>query len=192
MNAKTVYVSKPTWGNHKKIIDRCGFTDIREYKYYNPANNSLDFVGLIDDLQVTPEGSVVLLHACAHNPTGVDPNKDEWKGICDIVQKRKLIPVFDLAYQGFVSGDPDTDAWAVRYFVAKGLELFICQSFAKVFGLYNERCGCMSIVCKNSTIAMHVLSQLKAIIRPMYSNPPNHGARIVTIILSNPTLVCEW
>lgn len=192
LKSKTVYLPKPTWANHKKILAMSGFDDVREYAYFSPTTKGLDILGMIDSLQSAPDGSVIVLHACAQNPCGADPSKDEWKTIADVVEKKKLIVVFDMAYQGFVSGDPNIDAWAVRHFVNRGLELFLCQSFAKIFGIYNERCGNLSVVCKNSEIAMHVLSQLKAIIRPMYSNPPNHGARIVSTILNNAALNTEW
>jgi len=149
-------------------------------------------VGLLKDLEEAPEQSIVLLHCSAQNPCGVDPSNDEWKAIADVVVKRKLMCVFDLAYQGFVSGDPDTDAWSLRHFENRGLELFFCQSFAKIFGLYNERVGNLGVICNDSTLAMNVKSHLKAFIRPMYSNPPNHGARVVSTILNNKALNAEW
>jgi len=189
---RTVYISKPTWGNHKKIIQHSGFTDIREYRYFNPQTNGLDLAGMLEDLQAAPENSVVLLHGCAHNPCGVDPNKEEWPQIYEVVKNKKIFVIFDVAYQGFVSGSPEEDAWAVRDFVAKNMEMLICQSFAKIFGIYNERAGAVTAVCRTSSEAMNTLSQLKTIVRPMYSNPPNHGARIVATILNNPALESEW
>jgi len=191
-SVKTAYVSKPTWGNHKKMLAHAGYDDVREYRYFDPATNGLDITGMLADLAAAPEGSIIVLHGCAHNPCGVDPNHDEWKQIADIVESRKLFTIMDCAYQGFVSGDPDQDAWAIRYFLERGIEMFICQSYAKNFGLYNERCGNLTVVCVNSATAMNVFSQLKAIIRPWYSNPPNHGARIVATILNNDALFAEW
>lgn len=189
---KTVYVSQPTWGNHKKISLHAGFTDVREYAFYDSNTKGMNIQGLVADLDAAPEQSIVVLHGCAHNPCGVDPSKDEWRQIADVVEKKRHLCVFDFAYQGFVSGDPDEDAWSLRHFAERGLELFFCQSFAKIFGLYNERVGNLGIVCKDSQVAMHVKSQLKAFIRPMYSNPPNHGARIVSTILNNKALENEW
>jgi len=189
---KTAYVSKPTWGNHKNMLKHAGYSDLREYRYYNPATKGLDITGMLSDLNDAPEGSLFVLHACAHNPSGVDPNHEEWKQIADVIEKKKHFTIFDNAYLGFVSGDPDTDAWAVRYFVQRGMEMIIFQSFAKNFGLYNERCGNVTVVCANKEIAMNVRSQLKAIVRPLYSNPPNHGARIVATVLNNDALCGEW
>eukprot|EP00794_Sanderia_malayensis_P005638 gene5638-6334_t len=189
---QTVLISKPTWGNHRKICLTAGYKDIREYKYVDPKTNGLDIEGMLEDLRSAPEGSVVIMHACAHNPSGVDPSKDEWQRIADVIMEKKHFPFFDMAYQGFVSGDPDTDAMAIRMFVKRGFELMCSQSFAKIFGIYNERAGNLCFVCKDSKIAQAVHSQLCALIRPMYSNPPNHGARIVATILNNPALTAEW
>jgi len=190
--SKTIFISKPTWGNHRKLSVHSGYQDIREYRYYNAKTNGLDLEGMISDLREAPEGSVVLLHACAHNPTGVDPNKEEWTKIADVIEERKHFTIFDMAYQGFASGDPDKDAFGVRHFAERGMEFFCAQSFAKIFGLYNERIGNTFCVCKDSKSADAVKSQLAAIIRPMYSNPPHHGARIVATILNNPALTAEW
>lgn len=189
---KTAYISKPTWGNHKKMLDHAGYSDLREYTYYNAETRGFNLEGMLADLEEAPEGSVIVLHACAHNPSGVDPSHDEWVKIADVMEKKKHLTIFDAAYQGFVSGDPDSDAWAVRYFVQRGFEMLIFQSFAKNFGLYNERCGNVTVVCANNEVAMNIQSQMKAIIRPWYSNPPNHGARIVATVLNNPALREEW
>ncbi|XP_065071373.1 aspartate aminotransferase, cytoplasmic-like [Rhopilema esculentum] len=190
--SKTAYVSSPTWGNHNKIFAQVGYEDIRSYRYFNPKNNGLDIEGMIEDLRNAPNGSVIVLHACAHNPTGVDPSKDEWQQIANVIQEKNHFTIFDMAYQGFATGDPDTDARAVRYFAERGLEFLCGQSFAKIFGLYNERIGNLFLVCKESSVAAAFQSQMAAIIRPMYSNPPNHGARIVATILNNPALTAEW
>ncbi|XP_066920450.1 aspartate aminotransferase, cytoplasmic-like [Clytia hemisphaerica] len=189
---KSVYVPKPTWGNHKKIAIHAGFNDIKEYAYFDPNTKSLDINGAIRDLEAAVEGSIVIFHGCAQNPCGVDPSEDDWKAFGQVVVRRKLICVMDFAYQGFVSGDPDVDAFSLRHFESLGVELFFCQSFAKIFGLYNERIGNLGVVCNDSTLAMNVKSHLKAFIRPMYSNPPAHGARIVATILNNKALDSEW
>lgn len=191
-SCKTIYLPKPTWGNHRKLALHAGFTDLREYRFYNEANKGLDIAGMLADLEAAPDSSIVLVHLCAQNPCGVDPSQEEWKSIAEVAQKKKLLCVFDMAYAGFVTGDPDDDSWALRHFAGLGMEVVFCQSFAKIFGLYNERAGNLGFVCKDSTIAMNITSQLKAIIRPMYSNPPNHGARIVSTILNNPVLNAEW
>jgi aspartate aminotransferase len=185
------YGSKPTWGNHKAIFNDCR-VEYREYRYWNTKTNSLDMAGLLEDLKNAPEKSVIVLHACAHNPTGMDPTADEWKQIADVIRAKKHVPFFDSAYQGFASGDLDRDAFAVRYFASEGFEMIIAQSYAKNFGLYAERAGCVSVVCSTADAAAAAASQLKLIVRPMYSNPPKHGALIVQTVLSNPELYQEW
>ena len=142
--------------------------------------------------QNAPEGAIVLLHACAHNPTGVDPTPDQWKAISDIVKEKKLFPFFDMAYQGFASGSTARDAFAVRHFVEQGHQLALSQSFAKSMGLYGERVGAFSLVTADPEEKARVESQLKILIRPMYSNPPINGARIVNTILSDKDLYQEW
>jgi aspartate aminotransferase len=143
---------------------------------------------MVKDIKAMPEGSCVLLHACAHNPTGMDPNLEQWKQISDIVKEQKLLPFFDCAYQGFASGNAKTDSAAVRMFVEDGHLLAMVQSFSKNFGLYGHRIGALSVVGGSEDEAKRVVSQMKTVIRPMYSNPPRHGARIVSTILSDPKL----
>jgi len=189
---ETIYVSKPTWGNHHLLFKNTGFKNIREYRYWNQEELCLDIKGLMEDLSNAPENSIILLHACAHNPTGCDPTQDQWKQIADLMEEKKLFPFFDSAYQGFASGDLEKDAWAVRYFVQRGFELFCAQSFAKNFGLYNERVGNLTIVSNNTNKPALIKSQMALIVRGMYSNPPGHGAKIVSYILSNPDLCDEW
>jgi len=152
----------------------------------------LDLNGMLEDLRKAPENAVVILHAVAHNPTGVDPTQEQWKEIAKVVEERKLFPLMDSAYQGFASGDLDRDGWAVRYFVERGFELLCCQSFAKNFGLYNERVGNITLVTKNPENLARVQSQITLLIRGMYSNPPQHGARIVATALNDPSLFEEW
>lgn len=193
-HSEVIYISNPTWGNHKKMLLATGYKaeNIKDYRYFDKATKGLDFQGMWEDLENAPDNSIILLHACAHNPTGVDPDQEQWQRIAEIMKRKKLFPLFDIAYQGFVSGDPDEDAWAVRYFVSQGFEMVIGQSFAKNFGLYNERAGHTCVVTTDNETAERIRSQLKAIIRPMWSNPPNHGARIVATILNNPAHAAEW
>lgn len=188
---KTIWAPSPTWGNHGQIFKYAGL-DMKQYRYYDKSTCGFDSKGAFEDINKIPEKSIVLLHACAHNPTGVDPKSEHWKEISQIMKKRKLFPFFDMAYQGFASGDIDRDASAVRHFLQDGHEIALAQSFAKNMGLYGERAGAFSIIAGSSDEAQKVLSQIKIIIRPMYSNPPIHGARIVSEILTNPELRKLW
>uniref|UniRef100_A0A0E0GE32 Aspartate aminotransferase n=1 Tax=Oryza nivara TaxID=4536 RepID=A0A0E0GE32_ORYNI len=186
-----VLISSPTWGNHKNI-----FNDAKvpwsEYRYYDPKTVGLDFQGMIADIQAAPDGSFVLLHGCAHNPTGIDPTPEQWEKIADVIQEKKHMPFFDVAYQGFASGSLDEDASSVRLFVQRGLEVFVAQSYSKNLGLYAERIGAINVVCSTPEVANRVKSQLKRLARPMYSNPPIHGARIVANVVGDPTMFGEW
>lgn len=190
-HSKTIYVPTPTWGNHIPLFKDSGL-DVKFYRYFDKKTVGLDFEGLKEDLQNAPEGAIVLLHACAHNPTGVDPTQSQWKDISDIVAEKKLFPFFDMAYQGFASGSTDRDAFAVRYFVSQGHQIALSQSFAKNMGLYGERVGAFSLTTASEEERKRVDSQLKIIVRPMYSNPPLHGAHIANTILSDPELYQEW
>jgi len=187
-----VYVSDPTWGNHYGILRKIGYNDIRKYRYWDAKTKGLHINGFLEDLEDAPEYSIVILHSCAHNPTGVDPTMEQWKEVAKVCKRRNLFPFFDCAYQGFASGDPDADAWAPRYFVEQGFELFASQSFSKNFGLYNERAGNLTLVMRNPSVVSRALSQIELIIRTMYSNPPNHGARIVSTALNNLAFRQEW
>jgi aspartate aminotransferase len=191
-NAPCVYFSKPTWGNHLDIFRRAGFSDIREYPYYKEQTRGLDFEGFIGALEQAPANSIIVLHACAHNPTGVDPTPQQWEQIADVIARRDLFPYFDSAYQGFATGDLENDAEAIRMFVRRGFQMLISQSFAKNCGLYGERIGALHVVCSDVETTNKVLSQVKLVIRPMYSNPPLHGALIVSKILSDPALKEGW
>jgi len=193
LGATTVYVSEPTWGNHNLIFKYAGYSQIKKYRYWNAAECALDINGMLEDLKAAPKGAVIVLHACAHNPTGIDPTKEQWKEIADVVEEKGLVPFFDSAYQGFASGDLDADAWSVRYFVEeRKMELLCSQSFAKNFGLYNERPGNLTVVVNNKDVVPPVKSQLTLVARGMYSNPPAHGARIVEKVLNDPELYQEW
>lgn len=190
---KTIfYFSKPTWENHRLVFLNAGFKEAREYRYWHEETRALDIEGLLEDLRNAPEGAVVILHACAHNPTGCDPTQEQWGEIAKVVKERKLFPFFDSAYQGFASGDLDKDAWAVRFFVNQGFEIFCAQSYAKNFGLYNERTGNLTVVSNNLANVAPLKSQITLTIRGMYSNPPSHGARIVAHVLNNNELFDQW
>ncbi|KAK4879870.1 hypothetical protein RN001_008016 [Aquatica leii] len=186
------YYSSPTWENHTLVFNNAGFEQGRSYRYWSAEARGLDLSGMLEDLSNAPEKSVIILHACAHNPTGCDPTQEEWEKIADVIEEKKLFPLFDSAYQGFASGDLEKDAWAVRYFVSRGFELFCTQSFAKNFGLYNERIGNLTVVMNDSEFVLTTKSQFTLVIRGMYSNPPSHGANIVANVLNNPSLFEQW
>lgn len=190
-NATTMYVPTPTWGNHHNIFRDVGLPTTN-YAYLNDSATGLDFDAMLASIAEAPAGSVFLLHACAHNPTGIDPTLDQWKQISAAMSAKGHFPFFDCAYQGFASGNADTDAAAIRMFVEDGHRIMLAQSYAKNFGLYGERIGCLSMVCDNADESDKVLSQLKTIIRAAYSNPPIHGAHIVKTILSDPALEKQW
>ncbi|KIM48153.1 hypothetical protein M413DRAFT_439876 [Hebeloma cylindrosporum] len=190
-HSKAIYLPAPTWGNHIPLFGDSGL-EVRKYRYFNKETVGLDFEGLKADLKAAPEQSIVLLHACAHNPTGIDPTPEQWAEISDIVKEKKLFPFFDMAYQGFASGSTAKDAFAVRHFVSQGHQIALAQSFAKNMGLYGERVGAFSLTTADPAEKARVDSQLKIIIRPMYSNPPLHGARIANAILNNADLYTQW
>ncbi|SGY78653.1 BQ5605_C008g04908 [Microbotryum silenes-dioicae] len=189
--AKEIYVPAPTWGNHIPVMKDSGL-EVKYYSYYDKKTVGLDFEGLKKDMQNAPNKSIFLLHACAHNPTGIDPTKEQWKEISNIMKEKEHFPLFDSAYQGFATGSVDTDAFALRHFVSEGHSPALCQSFAKNMGLYGERVGAFSIVCSSAEEKARVDSQIKILVRPMYSNPPVHGARIAGTILSDPKLYHQW
>lgn len=191
MKGSKVLIPKPTWSNHHNIWRDAG-VEKAEYRYYKPETRGLDYDGMMEDLDKAPNGSLVLLHACAHNPTGVDPSTEQWAGISTLMKKKKHFPFFDMAYQGFASGDCDRDAASIRQFVADGHQVGLSQSYAKNMGLYGQRAGCFSIVCDNAKEVAAVESQMKAVARAMYSNPPLHGALLVTTILSDDGLKGQW
>ncbi|OUM55185.1 hypothetical protein BVG19_g4675 [[Candida] boidinii] len=195
-NNDNVLVPNPTWANHIAILEKSGLkTD--KYKYYNFINNGFDKDGMLQDLSNAANGSIVLLHACCHNPTGVDPNLNDWDDILDKISEKKLLPILDMAYQGFGSGNPITDLNILFKFneaVVNGKlsNFMLSQSFAKNMGLYGERVGSLSIITKDSDESVRVKSQLEKIIRPLYSSPPSHGSKLVEIILSNETIYNQW
>jgi len=186
-----IYVSSPTWGTHNSIMSHAE-VPCKPYRYWDANTKGLDIDGMLADLEGAPDGSIIMLHAAAHNPTGVDPTKEQWDKIREVCTKKMHLCWFDSAYQGYASGDLDKDAYATRSFAEADLPLFVSQSFAKNFGLYGERAGTLSMTCCSSEAVTNVLSQLDIIIRNIYSNPPKHGAYIVKTILSNPELEKEW
>ncbi|PHJ24601.1 aspartate aminotransferase [Cystoisospora suis] len=184
-------MSDPTWPNHPNIFKKAGMK-VEIYPYWNPATCGVDFDGMKACLAKAPAHSCLLLHACAHNPTGVDLTEDQWREVLKICREKSLIPILDIAYQGYATGDLLRDSFSTRLFCEENFEFFVCQSFAKNLGLYGERVGMLHIVCKTAERARVVLSQVKKVIRPMYSSPPLHGARIVSRILNDPALKTSW
>lgn len=188
----SIFIPNPTWANHRAIFENVGLT-VKTYPYFDAETSGLDFEGLMKTLNTeAKQGDIILLHACAHNPTGVDPNHEQWKQIGEIVKSRKLFAFFDGAYQGFASGDLDADAWSVRHFMTLDIELLVCQSFSKNFGLYGQRAGALHVVASNQTTKKHIASQLSKFQRSEISNPPAYGARIVAKTLNDPVLFNEW
>mmetsp|Transcript_15854 Transcript_15854/g.31046 ORF Transcript_15854/g.31046 Transcript_15854/m.31046 type:complete len:429 (-) Transcript_15854:211-1497(-) len=188
---RTVFTSVPTWGTHNSILNHARVNQ-GTYRYWDAKNRNLDYKGMIADINSAPNGSIFILHPCAHNPTGVDPTQEQWKGISAAIKAKGHICWFDSAYQGFASGDLDKDAWAIHYFLAQGHEIMASQSFAKNFGLYGERVGTFNVVTANPTNTKAVMSQLNILIRNLYSNPPKHGANIVKTVLKSPELTKMW
>ncbi len=188
---KTIYIPTPSWANHAAVFNDSGLK-VQKYRYYSKDTIGLDFEGMVADIKAAPKGSVFLLHACAHNPTGVDPTAEQWQEIERAVKAGGHFAFFDMAYQGFASGDTAKDAFAVRHFVSQGHNIALAQSFAKNMGLYGERTGAFSIVCADAEEKKRVDSQIKILVRPMYSNPPIHGARIAAEILNSPELYQQW
>ncbi len=186
----TVAISDPSWENHRALFETAGFP-VQNYRYYDAASNGVNRAGLLEDLNALPAKSIVVLHACCHNPTGVDLTPADWQDVLDLVKAKDLVPFLDMAYQGFGDGI-DEDAAAVRLFAESGLTFFVSSSFSKSFSLYGERVGALSIVSESKEETARVLSQVKRVIRTNYSNPPTHGATIVAAVLNNPELRAQW
>ncbi len=186
----TVWLSDPTWPNHKAIFEAAGLP-IATYPYYDPATKGLAFDRMLDALAKVPAGDIVLLHAACHNPTGADPDAGQWKQLADLAATQGFLPLFDFAYQGFGDG-LDEDAVGLRTFAAAVPEMLIASSFSKNFGLYNQRTGGLTLVAGERDSAARAFSQVKACIRANYSNPPAHGAQIVATILSDASLRQTW
>ncbi|WP_026146646.1 amino acid aminotransferase [Zestomonas thermotolerans] len=185
-----VAISNPSWENHRALFEAAGFP-VQNYRYYDPASHGVDRAGLLEDLRALPARSIVVLHACCHNPTGVDLKPEDWKAVLEVLREREHVPFLDIAYQGFGDGI-DQDAEAVRLFAASGLQFFVSSSFSKSFSLYGERVGALSIVTASKDEAVRVLSQVKRVIRTNYSNPPTHGASVVSAVLNSPELRALW
>jgi aromatic-amino-acid transaminase len=189
-SSSEVWISDPSWENHRQLFEAAGFT-VNNYPYYDPETRGLDFASMLDTLKGLPPRSVVLLHACCHNPTGVDPSREEWTRLVDIFQTAGLIPFFDLAYQGFSEGI-DADAFAVRAFAEAGVPCLIAQSFSKSFALYRERVGALTVVTASEEEAKRVRSQIKRIVRTNYSSPASHGAQLVASVLADAEMRARW
>jgi aromatic-amino-acid transaminase len=185
-----VYISDPSWENHRALFESAGFT-VNTYAYYDPATKGVNFEGMMADLKAMPEGSIVLLHACCHNPTGAELNADQWGQVIQVVRANNLIPFLDMAYQGFGDGIAE-DGAVVRRFTETAGPLLISNSFSKSFSLYGERVGALSVVASTTEEAARLLSQLKRIVRTNYSNPPTHGGKVVATVLSTPELRQMW
>jgi len=188
--AAKVLISDPSWENHRALFSQAGFT-VEAYPYYNAAKKGIDFDGMLTALNLAPEGTVVVLHACCHNPTGYDITAEQWDQVIAAVKARKLVPFLDMAYQGFGYGI-DEDGAVIGKFVASGQNFFVSTSFSKSFSLYGERVGALSVLCQDQEEAGRVLSQLKIVIRTNYSNPPIHGGQVVAIVLNTPELRSLW
>jgi aromatic-amino-acid transaminase len=185
-----VWISDPSWENHRALFEQAGFP-VSTYPYYRASTRDLDFAGMTATLEKLAPGSIVVLHACCHNPTGVDPTPGQWTRILEVVRARGLTPFLDFAYQGFGDGI-DADAAVVRQFAATPGPLLVSSSFSKSFSLYGERVGAVTIVTDSKDAAERVLSQLKRVVRANYSNPPTFGARVVSTILDTPELRARW
>lgn len=185
-----VWVSDPTWENHGQIFRQAGFA-VHEYPYYDPATATVRFAQMQATLQTLPAGSIVVLHASCHNPTGVDLSADQWDALTALLARQRLIPFFDLAYQGF-GGGLDADAAPIRMMARAGLECLVASSFSKNFSLYGERCGALHVICRDDAAADSALGQLKSLIRGNYSTPPTFGAALVATVLSDPALRQLW
>ena len=185
-----VWISDPSWENHRALFEGAGFV-VNTYPYHHAATHGLDFDGMIGSLRSLAAGSIVLLHACCHNPTGVDLSPDQWNTVIEVVRDGGLMPFLDIAYQGFADGI-DADASAVRAFAASGIPMLVSNSFSKSFSLYGERVGALSIVAASVDEAARLLSQLKRVIRSNYSNPPTHGGKVVAAVLDSPELRTVW
>ncbi len=185
-----VYISDPSWENHRALFESAGFT-VESYPYYDAATRGVNFAGMKACLASLPANSIIVLHACCHNPTGADISAEQWKQVVDVVRARNLIAFIDMAYQGFADGIKQ-DAVALDLFTASGLQFFVSSSFSKSFSLYGERVGALTMVATSREEAARVMSQVKRVIRTNYSNPPTHGGAIVAAVLSSPELRKQW
>lgn len=185
-----IWIPNPTWPNHSGVFSHCGLM-VEEYPYYDKKNRSLDFEKMLSYLKKLAPGSIILLHAVCHNPTGCDPSEEQWEILCDLFKTKQLLPFFDFAYQGFGQGIEE-DAKNIRRFLNAGMEMLVAVSNAKNLSLYGERTGCLFIVSDSKNIAEKITSRMKQMIRVNYSSPPMHGAKIAAHIFSTPSLRCKW
>ncbi|HWQ36789.1 MAG TPA: amino acid aminotransferase [Blastocatellia bacterium] len=185
-----VWISSPSWENHQMLFTAAGFR-VNSYPYYDPETHGLDFGGMLNALKSLPTNSIVVLHACCHNPTGVDLSNDQWRLVIDACRDSRLIPFLDFAYQGFGDG-LDADAFAIRAFAEAGLPCLIASSFSKSFAIYRERVGALTVLTASAEEAKRVLSQVKRTIRTSYSSPPSHGAQVVNLVLNDAELRAQW
>jgi aromatic-amino-acid transaminase len=185
-----VWISNPSWENHRALFETAGF-EVKTYPYYDAATRGLDFAAMTAALDKLPAGAVVVLHACCHNPTGADLTNDQWTHVIEIVNARQLVPILDMAYQGFAEG-LSQDGAVVKRFAEAMSPVFIASSFSKSFSLYGERVGALSVVTASKDEAARLLSQLKRLVRTNYSNPPGHGCQVVAKVLTTPALRAEW
>ena len=186
----TVWISDPSWENHRALFEGAGFP-VQAYAYYDPKTHGLDFQGMLGALRKLPAGDVAILHSCCHNPTGVDLTREQWRQVLEVVKSRGIVPFLDLAYQGFAEGT-DADAYAPRIFAEAMHPVFLSSSFSKSFSLYGERAGALSIVAGSADEAARALSHVKRVVRTNYSNPPAHGSAIVAKVLTSPDLRAQW
>ncbi|WP_163134496.1 amino acid aminotransferase [Agarivorans sp. Alg241-V36] len=190
LGVRTVWVSNPTWANHGNIFKALGL-EVKAYDYYNAETKDLDFDAMLTSLEQVAEGDLVLFHGCCHNPTGIDPTQAQWEQLATLTAAKKALPLFDFAYQGFATG-VEEDAAGLRIFAKQIKELLVASSFSKNFGLYNERVGAFTLVAADKEQGATAFSQVKAGIRANYSNPPSHGAAVVTTILQDAELKAQW
>jgi aromatic-amino-acid transaminase len=188
--AAKVLISDPSWENHRALFESAGFP-VENYPYYDAAKRGVNFDSMVTALNAAAQGTIVVLHACCHNPTGYDITPAQWKQVVDVVKARGLVPFLDMAYQGFGEGIAE-DGAVIQQFVDAGLDFFVSTSFSKSFSLYGERVGALSVACASKEEADRVLSQLKRVIRTNYSNPPTHGAQVVATVLTTPALRQMW
>ena len=186
----TVYISDPSWENHRAIFETAGFP-VDSYPYYDAATRGVNFAAMKSCLNTLQAGSIIVLHACCHNPTGADLTEAQWREIIEVIQARGLVPFIDMAYQGFADGIAE-DALALNLFVASGLQFFVSTSYSKSFSLYGERVGALSVITASKDESARVLSQIKRMIRSNYSNPPTHGGAVVAAVLGSPELRQMW
>ncbi|WP_116473324.1 amino acid aminotransferase [Zobellella maritima] len=190
LETNTIWISNPTWANHRAVFTAAGL-EVKEYGYYNAATKDLDFDAMLADLSQAKAGDVVLLHGCCHNPTGIDPTAEQWQQLARLSAEKGWLPLFDFAYQGFAKGIEE-DAYGLRVFAEHNSELLIASSFSKNFGLYNERVGAFTLVATDADAAESSFSQVKSIIRANYSNPPSHGAAVVSLVAEDEELYQDW